>query len=141
LVCSPAIHNHVAEFDPHGTDVSAAFRIFAFTAALIGITLPPLTVYTNSSRLIRALALFLLLFICLSVNSVVEVTIFSTFFIDGGALAVVISMIVPSLFCAFRLSYSLPFPPANPGATPGHSRHVLRLRHDGGPIRRCFLSQ
>lgn len=104
-----AIHYHVPEFNPPGTDARAAFRMFGFTSALMGIALLPLAVYTNSSRLIRALALFLLLFICLGVNSVIELTIFSTFFIHGGALAVVISMMVPSLFCAFGLSYFLPF--------------------------------
>jgi hypothetical protein len=109
------IHFHVPDLVPPGTNMAAAGRMFAFSSALMGIALLPLTLYTQASRLARGLALFFLLFICLGVNATIELTIFSTFFVHGGALHVVISMILPALFCGFALSYLLPSPAAHAG--------------------------
>jgi len=103
-----AIHFHIPDLNPPGTNVSAAFRMFALTSVLMGLSLLPLALYTRPSRFGRALALSLLVFVCVGVNTVIELTIFSTYFAHGGAIAIVVSMILPAFLCAFALSYLLP---------------------------------
>ena len=121
-----AIHFRIPDLNPPGTNMSSALRMFALTSVLMGLALLPLTLYTWASRLVRSLALFLLVFICIGVNSVIELTIFSTYFVHGGALAVVVSMIFPALLCAFALSYLLPSAPAEA------ERHVDLHSHSVG---------
>jgi hypothetical protein len=131
-VLAAAMHFPLPDLNPPGTNTTAAFRLFAVASVLIGIALLPLTVGTKSTRGLRAFALFFLMFLCFGVNSVIELRIFSTYFVQGGALAVAISMVLPSLLCAFALSYLLPSPPAGYGQSLGFHSHsamswVLRV--------------
>ena len=130
-----AIHFHVPNLDPPGTNLSIALPMFALSSALIGLALLPLALNTRSSRIVRALVLFVLIFVCLGVNAVIELTIFSTYFVHGGAVAVVVSMILPSPLCALALSYSLPI------ASGGPAHHAeLRSRSNGSWLLRVVAA-
>ena len=130
-----AIHFHVPNLDPPGTNLSIALPMFALSSALIGLALLPLALNTRSSRIVRALVLFVLIFVCLGVNAVIELTIFSTYFVHGGAVALVVSMILPSPLCALALSYSLPI------ASGGPAHHAeLRSRSNGSWLLRVVAA-
>ena len=64
------------------------------------MALLPLTVHTKSLRFIRAPCLFLLIFICIGINTTIELTIFSTYFVNGGAFFLAI-LAFPVIYFVF----------------------------------------
>jgi len=112
-----ALHTPIPDLNPPGTPPNLAR--FALCSALMGLALLPLVLGTSSRRLVRALFLFLLLFVCLGINSMIEVKLFTTYFVHGGMFTLILSTLLPALLCSFALSCLLPSPLATPahGAT------------------------
>jgi hypothetical protein len=106
---------------PPGVNQQTSVAIFPLTCVLLGLAMVPLTLHTSGSRVLRGLALFFLMFICLGVTTIMETKIFLTVFAHGGAFATTMQVFLPTLLCAFALSFILP--QAQP-ATP--ARAVLR---------------
>jgi len=112
-----AFHIPFPTLIPPGIDPQAAFHAYQLVCPLVGLALVPLALYTTGSRLIRGLALSFLLFICLGLNAVIEMSMFTTFFVHGGAVIVAVSTILPALLCGLGLSYLLKLQPTEPSLT------------------------
>lgn len=102
-----ALHIHMVNFEPPGTDPHAGPRLFGPVCLLLGLALVPLARRTGGSRLLRGLALAFLIFICMGVTSVMESRIFLTIFAHGGALSATFIVVLPALLCGLVLSYFL----------------------------------
>jgi hypothetical protein len=106
------LHLSFPSLTPPGVAPQATFLSFMLVCPILGLALVPLALHTAGSRLIRGLALFFLLFICLGVNAIIEMRMFTVYFAHGGALLVVASTLLPALLCGLALSYLLkPVPP------------------------------
>jgi hypothetical protein len=107
-----ALHIPIVNMLPPGANQQTSFATFPLTCLLLGLAMVPLTQHTSGSRALRGLALFFLMFICLGVTTIMETKIFLTIFAHGGAFAATMQMFLPTLLCAFALSFL--FPQANP---------------------------
>jgi hypothetical protein len=111
-----AFHVSLPNFIPAGVDQQTAFLYFPLTCALMGLGLVPLALHTAGSRVLRGTALFLLLFVSLGVNAVIEMKIFLTVFAHGGALVMVASIFPPAFLCGFALAFLVKAEPAEASA-------------------------
>lgn len=102
-----ALHIQLANFLPPGVNPQTGFRLFWLVCPLLGLSLVPLARHTSGSRLLRGMALFFLIFICLGVTAVLEMRTFLTVFSHGGELAAVFVVLPPALLCGLALSYLL----------------------------------
>jgi hypothetical protein len=97
-------HIKFPDLTPPGVSQAVMLRYFALSSPLVGLGLLPLALGMGATRRARWFALALLLFVCIGVNTVIEMTIFSTTLAHGGALALAASFLLPALFCAFALA-------------------------------------
>jgi hypothetical protein len=110
-----ALHIPIVNMLPPGVNQQSSFATFPLTCLLLGLAMVPLALHTSGSRALRGLLLFFLMFICLGVTTIMETKIFLTVFAHGGAFAAIMQVFLPTLLCAFALSFL--FPQAQP-ATP-----------------------
>jgi len=99
-----ALHLAMPNFLPPNANPMTQFAYFACASLLIGFGLLPLAAPLGGSRTVRWLALALLIFVCLGVNTTIEIRIFSTFLAHGGALVLTANVILPALLCGWGLS-------------------------------------
>lgn len=107
-----ALHIQLPQFLPPGVDPHTGSRMFFLVTPFLGLSLVPLVLHTSGSRLLRGLALFFLIFMCLGVTAVLEMRIFLTVFSHGGELTFLFSILPPAILCGFALSFLLA--PAQP---------------------------
>lgn len=112
-----AFHLGFPSLIPPGINPQASFYAYLLVCPLTGLALVSLALHTTGSRLIRGFALSLLLFVCLGLNAVIEMRMFTTFLAHGGAVIVVVSTILPALLCGLGLSYLMKLQPAEPSLT------------------------
>jgi hypothetical protein len=102
-----ALHIPLPNYLPPGVNPQMAGRLFLLWSPLLGLALVPLVRHTAGSRLVRGLAIFFFMFICLGVTSVMESKIFMTVFAHGGAVMSALITLPPTLVCGLVLSYLL----------------------------------
>jgi hypothetical protein len=99
-----AAHITIPNFNPASVSQQTMFLMFALACPLVGLGLAPLAYGIRGSRPIRWLILALFLFLCLGVNTVIEMRIFTVALINGGAGALVASFLLPAILCALLLA-------------------------------------
>lgn len=103
-----ALHIQLPQFLPPGVNPNTGSHLFLLVTPFLGLSLLPLALHISGSRLLRALTLSFLIFMCLGVTAVLEMRIFLTVFSHGGELAFLFSILPPSVVCGFALSFLLP---------------------------------
>jgi hypothetical protein len=99
-----ALHIAIPNFNPATANPQTMFLMFILACPLLGLGLVPLAYGIRGSRTIRWLSLALFLFLCLAVNTVIEMRIFTIALAHGGAGALVASFILPAILCALLLA-------------------------------------
>lgn len=99
-----ALHIVIPNFNPATANPQTMFLMFILACPLLGLGLVPLAYGIRGSRTIRWLSLALFLFLCLAVNTVIEMRIFTIALAHGGAGALVASFILPAILCALLLA-------------------------------------
>ena len=99
-----ALHIVIPNFNPATANPQTMFLMFILACPLLGIGLVPLAYGIRGSRTIRWLSLALFLFLCLAVNTVIEMRIFTIALAHGGAGTLVASFILPAILCALLLA-------------------------------------
>ena len=99
-----ALHIAIPNFNPATANPQTMFLMFILACPLLGLGLVPLAYGIRGSRTIRWFSLALFLFLCLAVNTVIEMRIFTIVLAQGGAGVLVASFILPAILCAFLLA-------------------------------------
>ncbi|HEY1471027.1 MAG TPA: hypothetical protein VGF61_18450 [Candidatus Acidoferrum sp.] len=99
-----AVHVTIPNFNPATLNQQTMFLMFLLACPLLGLGLVPLAYGIRGSRLTRWLALALFLLLCLGVNTIIEMRIFTVALANGGAGALVASFILPAILCALLLA-------------------------------------
>lgn len=108
------LHVNVPNPAPSGTSQAQAFVMLLIASALLGVALMPLAVGLSGSRLLRSLALAMLLLVCLGVNATIEILVFTSFVTRQTALPFLASNVFPSV----ALATSLAFPKTQGSGSP-----------------------
>ena len=104
-IAAAALHLQLPDLSPHGVSQAAAVRAFAVASALMGVALTPLAAGLRGKRLPRWLALAFLPFICMYVNAVIEILMFTTMLQRHQTLPFIASGILPALFFGGALAF------------------------------------
>ena len=100
-----AFHVSFPDLTPPGISQAAALRGFVLSSALMGLALTPLAYGIHGRRIVRWFALAFLPFICLAVNAVIEILIFTTMLSRLSAPSFVVSFLLPTLLFGAGLAF------------------------------------
>jgi hypothetical protein len=89
---------------PEGADPQTLMRDMLLAALVLAVGLTPLSRHLAGSLHARVAILSALIWVCATLNTVIEARIFSTLFAQGGALSLVLHGILPSLVCGAVLA-------------------------------------
>lgn len=109
-----AVHISIPHLTPPGISEAEALRGFLIASALMGLALTPLAYGIRGGRIARWLALAFLPFICLAVNAVIEILIFTTMLSRPSAPSFVASFILPTLLFGAGLAFLAKSEPGAP---------------------------
>ncbi len=99
-----AVHVTIPNFNPATVNQQTMFLMFLLTCPLIGLGLMPLARGIHGSRAVRWVVLTLFLLLCLGVNTIIEMRIFTTALANGGAGVLIATFALPAVLCAMVLA-------------------------------------
>ncbi len=99
-----AAHIAIPNFNPATVNPQTMFLMFLLACPLLGVALVPLARGIRGSRAIHWIVFAFFLILCLGVNTIIEMRIFTTALAQGGALTLIASFVLPAILCAMVLA-------------------------------------
>lgn len=99
-----AAHITIPMIGPAPASPQAAILRFLLACTMMTLLLAPVARGIRGAHVTRLVILTFFLFICLAINMVIEMLIFTTFFINGGSGTLVASLILPAMLCSLLLA-------------------------------------
>ncbi len=99
-----AAHVAIPNFNPASVNQQTMFLMFFLTCPLIGLGLALLARGIQGSWAIRWAVLALFLLLCLGVNTIIEMRIFTIALAHGGSGTLIVSFVLPAILCAMLLA-------------------------------------
>jgi hypothetical protein len=109
-----ALRLSIPNLTPPGISQAEALRGFVLASALLGLAMTPLARGVHGGRIERWLSLAFLPFICLAVNAVIEILIFTTMLTRPSAPSFVASFVLPTLLFGASLAFLAKSEPGTP---------------------------
>lgn len=134
-----ALHISLPDLTPPGVSQAEALRGFVLSSAFMGLALTPLAYGLRGGRIARWLSLAFLPFICLAVNAVIEILIFTTMLTRPSAPSFVASFILPTLLFGAGLAYLAKGEPGTPKFSQ-QAKAFFSTHHAGAWTGRLLLA-
>ncbi len=112
---------------PEGADPQTLMRDMLLAALVLAAGLTPLSRYLAGSLPKRVATLSALIWVCATLNTIIEARIFSSLFAQGGALSIVLHGIFPGLSCGAALAVLI-HPVASPEQSHSNFAAYLSFR-------------